>query len=353
MISKKLILRQLIQYFTLFLCTYLIFVYPYDILEFLILNDNIFNISSLFFTVIIFCIIIFYFRSYSTIPLLKIFVNQGIGIGFISFNIASIALIFHFLFSQYKFQVGLTCAFLILAIVIYSYINGNKIFLKILNLKSKKIYKDVRIIFFSDLHLGSNSLNHLVKVIEKIKNIDFEFVLIGGDLIDSSQFDLKNLSALRQLNKPILFCSGNHDHYIRDSDKKLRALKDYNITYLNNSSYVFNEINVIGINDNQDIDSQKDIANKLYRKKKFNIVLIHKPSLWGKTNSYDLMLSGHTHNGQIFPFNIIVKFKFLANYGYFKDNNSVLYVSSGAGCWGPRMRLGSKNEIISLLLSQK
>ncbi len=346
-------LKQLINYLILFFCTYLIFVYPYDIIEFLILNENIFDLSSLFFTSLIFCIITFYFKSYNANQYLKIFVNQGIGIGFIGFNLTSIALIIYFFFSQYKFQIGITCVLLLLTIVIYSYNNGNKIYLKTLNLASKKIYKDTMIIFFSDLHLGSNSKKHLVKVIEKIKNIDFKFMLIGGDLIDSSEFDLENLSILKQLKKPIFFCSGNHDHYIKDSYKKLNALKDYNITYLNNSSYILNELNIVGINDNENINSQKDIAHNLYRKEKFNILLIHKPSLWGKINSYDLMLSGHTHNGQIFPFNLIVKFKFCTTFGCFKGNNSVLYVSSGAGCWGPRMRLGSKNEIISLLLSQK
>ena len=60
------------------------------------------------------------------------------------------------------------------------------------------------------------------------------------------------------------------------------------------------------------------------------------------------MLSGHTHNGQIFPFNFIVKIKFQYIYGLFKKINTDLYVSSGSGCWGPRMRLGSDNEIVVL-----
>ena len=61
-----------------------------------------------------------------------------------------------------------------------------------------------------------------------------------------------------------------------------------------------------------------------------------------------MVLSGHTHNGQIFPFNLIVKIKFPHVYGFFKKGNTDLYVSSGSGCWGPRMRLGSNNEIIIL-----
>ena len=64
------------------------------------------------------------------------------------------------------------------------------------------------------------------------------------------------------------------------------------------------------------------------------------------------MLSGHTHNGQIFPFNFIVKLKFKYIYGLYKNNFSKLYVSSGSGCWGPRLRLGSSNEIVNIRLKK-
>ena len=67
----------------------------------------------------------------------------------------------------------------------------------------------------------------------------------------------------------------------------------------------------------------------------------------------DLMLSGHTHNGQIFPFNLLVKIKFPNIYGLYKKDNSNLYVSSGVGCWGPKIRIGSNNEIIDITISSK
>jgi hypothetical protein len=60
------------------------------------------------------------------------------------------------------------------------------------------------------------------------------------------------------------------------------------------------------------------------------------------------MLCGHTHNGQIFPFNFLVRLQFAQTYGHYGVPGAQLYVSSGAGCWGPGMRLGSRNEIIHL-----
>ena len=106
--------------------------------------------------------------------------------------------------------------------------------------------------------------------------------------------------------------------------------------------------NIIGINDNQNIYEQKKIVKRYFNKDKFNIFLTHKPSLFKILDFPGLMLSGHTHNGQIFPFNFIVKIKFQHIYGLFKKTNTDLYVSSGSGCWGPRMRLGSDNEIVVL-----
>ena len=54
------------------------------------------------------------------------------------------------------------------------------------------------------------------------------------------------------------------------------------------------------------------------------------------------MLSGHTHNGQIFPFSFFVRLRFKNIYGLYEKLTSKLYVSSGSGCWGPKMRLGQK-----------
>jgi predicted MPP superfamily phosphohydrolase len=59
----------------------------------------------------------------------------------------------------------------------------------------------------------------------------------------------------------------------------------------------------------------------------------------------DLMLSGHTHNGQIFPFNYLVRQQFARIKGLYQSESAYLYVNSGTGTWGPLMRLGTRNEI--------
>ena len=93
-------------------------------------------------------------------------------------------------------------------------------------------------------------------------------------------------------------------------------------------------------------------VTKLKKDNLFNLVVSHKPDIWDSVHDKaELMLSGHTHNGQIFPFNLIVKLKFKYIYGLYQNKKSRLYVSSGSGCWGPKLRIGSSNEIININLT--
>ena len=339
---------KIFYYLLLFVITYLLFVFPSEVIEYLILNSEIFNFKSLIITFFINLIILVYFKTFYTSKLLKLFVNEGIGIGFISFIITTLSLIFSFLITHHHTQIGFVSIFLIILITIYSYLNGRKVKLKFISLNSNLFKTKSKVIFISDLHLGTNSIQHLNKIFNLITKINYDFLLIGGDLIDSSEFKISDLEIFKNFKKPIFFCTGNHDYYIKGSKEKLDQLSNYNINYLNNCSKFIKHFNIIGINDNQNIYEQKKIVKKYFNKDKFNIFLTHKPSLFKILDFPGLMLSGHTHNGQIFPFNFIVKIKFQHIYGLFKKTNTDLYVSSGSGCWGPRMRLGSDNEIVVL-----
>ncbi len=347
-------LRQLLFYTSLFLITYFIYVYPFSILNKFLFQRNIFEVSSFFLTFFFYLIILFYFKSQNTVFILKLFVYEGMGIGFISFWIVNLGLIinnFNFLNS---FELGIFCISLIITITILSLINGRLIKLKSIKIISSKVKNDTKVIFLSDMHLGTNSKNYLEKIYLKINNLKFDFLLIGGDLIDSSTFDLQSLCILQNLGKPVFFISGNHEYYIKDYKKKLKKLNKFDLQFLDNSNHKIENINIIGISDNQKLDSQKKIAENLVQDNFFNLIVVHKPTLWENFHErVDLMLSGHTHNGQIFPFNFFVKLQFKYIYGLYKKLNSKLYVSSGCGCWGPKMRLGSNNEIVKFLISNK
>ena len=99
---------------------------------------------------------------------------------------------------------------------------------------------------------------------------------------------------------------------------------------------------------------KKDLEQVLQQinidKAKFSILMYHSP-VELKTLSQaglDLVLSGHTHSGQIFPFNYIARLFHKPLSGLHKNNNTYQYITSGTGTWGPRMRLGSRSEIVLL-----
>ena len=176
-----------------------------------------------------------------------------------------------------------------------------------------------------------NNLNEFIEF-NVINNVVFGGAgFLGSHLIDRLLKDGQNVLCIDNLS------SGNLD----------------NIKHLKNTKIHIEDINLIGIDDNQTEKSKIDFANKLCDDNLFNLVVCHKPDIWQKLNCKNyLMLSGHTHNGQIFPFNFVVKLKFKFIYGLYSMNNSNLYVSSGAACWGPKIRLGSKNEVVYLKLGK-
>ena len=275
------------------------------------------------------------------------------GIGFISFWVVNLGLLVNNFYLITSTTLGVICILLIIIITVYSLINGRLINLKSIKILSSKVDDQIRLIFISDTHLGSNSKKHLEKILLKIKHLEFELLLIGGDFIDSSSFNLDELDILKNLNKPILFISGNHEYYLKDYENKLINLKNYDISFLDNESFEFKKLNLIGISDNLILENQKKIASRLIQEDLFNLILVHKATLWDHVfEKTDLMLSGHTHNGQIFPFNFFVRLQYKNIYGIYEKLKSKLYVSSGSGCWGPTMRLGTKNEIVDILISK-
>jgi len=179
-------------------------------------------------------------------------------------------------------------------------------------------------------------------------------LLIGGDMIDSNSFKMDNLKYFDRILKPIYFVSGNHEYYLLNFEDKLSQLSKYNIKFLNNQTLTIDDITLIGVSDNISFKQKVNFVKKNSNKNTFNITLVHRPNIWNDVKSYsDLMLSGHTHNGQIFPFNLLVKLKFKYIYGLYKEETSKLYVSCGIGCWGPKMRIGSNNEIVKILIHPK
>ena len=348
------IYQNTLFYLVVFCVTYFIYVYPFEILNELIFSEKPNRRSSFYYTIIISVLIIFYFRSYASLKPLRIFIYEGMGIGFISFWIMTFANLINSIFYINSYFIGLISLFIIIILTLISFIFGFKINFKNINIKSNKISQNFSFVFFSDVHLGSNNIKHLNKILAKLNNKKFDFLLIGGDLIDSSSFIIENLKIIKKkINCPIFFVTGNHEYYIKNSKTKIEEINNIGIKHLSNTNLEINNVNLIGVDDNLTKEQQIEIVRNKHSISKFNITLIHKPSVWDKVQNYtDLMLSGHTHNGQIFPFNLFVRLQFKFKYGLYSNKDSKLYVTSGAGTWGPKMRLGTLNEIILFHLSK-
>ena len=339
-------------YLSIFIISYFIYIYPFEILNELLFNEKPNRKSSLLSSLFISILVIFYFRSKNTFTPLKYFIYEGMGIGFISFVIINFFLIFNLFFDINDYVLAIISLISIFILSLIGYYYGNKIFIKKINLKSDKIKVKSKFIFISDIHLGTNSINHLNKIINKLKFLEYDFILIGGDLLDSSYYELNELSVLKQITKPIYFVTGNHEYYLKNHIEKLDTLKNFNIILLDNKRINIKDINLIGISDNQLPNEQHNNYIKLRDNNNYNLLLIHKPSIWDKSKgNVDLMLSGHCHNSQIIFFKIFVRLQFKYIYGLHSFNNSKLYISSGAGCWGPRLRIGTINEIIQIELN--
>ena len=232
--------------------------------------------------------------------------------------------------------------FVILAILISHHLHVKKI--KIL---SKKIKQPCRIVQISDVHIGSRQKGFMQRIVNKINSLKPDLVAVTGDLIDSSAVNQEALQSIAEIDAKTFFTIGNHERYA-DLEKILDIADNLGMQTLRQATVIHDEISISGIDDADRKDQVNiHLPEMKLKTEEFNLLLYHRPVGWESAMDHgvDLMLSGHTHNGQIFPFNFLVKKQFKRIKGLYKNNHHHLYVSPGTGTWGPLMRLGTMNEI--------
>jgi predicted MPP superfamily phosphohydrolase len=210
----------------------------------------------------------------------------------------------------------------------------------------------LRLAQISDLHIGSRQPGFLHRVVVRVNEAQPDYVLITGDLIDFRGITEAELASLGTFNAPASFIIGNHERYV-DVEDICQRLRNLGITVLRNDSIVVDDLQIIGIDD---ADARDQVPNHLNNLQpladKYRILLYHRPDgaeaadAWGA----HLMLCGHTHNGQILPFNLLVRRIFPRILGRYQVGQMILYVSPGTGTWGPVLRLGSRCEISMICL---
>ncbi|MDP3913333.1 MAG: metallophosphoesterase [Bacteroidota bacterium] len=272
---------------------------------------------------------------------------------------------FHFLptFSAImKLRLGLIVVSLVSVVVIAGHINALWINVKEIPLTiHKKVSgaSEIKILLASDIHLGALiGERREMRFLEIIREQKPDIVLLAGDLVDGEIAPVlrKNLGRhIQEISTPfgVYAISGNHE-YIGGIDKTLPYLKSINIRMLLDEVITLpNGIQLVGRNDissGKGANARKSLAELTSGLDFSNpvIVMNHQPyDLQEAVDAkVDLHLSGHTHNGQLWPFNYLIKSIFELSWGYLQKGNTHFYVSSGYGTWGPPVRIGNRPEVV-------
>lgn len=252
-----------------------------------------------------------------------------------------------------------------LGIVIYGFINAGSPVVRQIDLKiEKKLPHPIKIALVSDLHLGNNiSKYHMQKMVNLINQNHPDILLIAGDLVDHNpKFAIKDKvgEQFLQLNAPmgIYAVTGNHE-YIGNAEMSINYLSKYGIQYVRDTVYnVQNILQIVGREDRQMqlVTSKKrksiqDLMTAVQHDLP-TILMDHQPVEYDKlaNTAVDLMVSGHTHKGQLFPLNFITKRVFENHYGLIRKHKTWFYTTNGFGTWGPPVRVGNTPEVVVFTL---
>ena len=264
---------------------------------------------------------------------------------------------------KFRYNTTLITVILIIISVIYSVMNTigepkvKEIEIPVSNLPVDKL----TIVQLSDLHIDVTTNYDTIKRIVGITNsLEPDIIVFTGDLADTDisktyeKYGLLNFKS----KYGIFAVSGNHEYYrgIVNYEKLCGKL---NFKLLNNENIlVDNKFYVAGITDFQTskaFNYKPANTNESLTGIDFNkpvIFLSHQPNSFFESQKYPITIqfSGHTHAGQIPPFDIIELFLYKYFCGLYEDNNSYIYVTTGTRWWGPPMRLFSKSEIVKITL---
>ena len=262
----------------------------------------------------------------------------------------------------------------VIIVLFICYSLNDEIILKKYELQSNKVNNEIRILQISDFH------NYNAKIlISNLKKIDFDIVVITGDLIDQ-RFDLKQVTILLNYLKDFntYFVSGNHEikqnMYFDDINQMYTFIKGYGVTIIDNENVDIcindNNISLIGIIDNTyyDRNIRYDAEAKQVFKQcsclacNYNIVLMHRPERFELFigTGCDLILSGHTHGGQV-RFGCLVNGLYAPGQGYFPkraggkyiNDNFVHIVNRGLARFRYLPRIFNRCEICLITINKK
>lgn len=272
--------------------------------------------------------------------------------GFVLFAGTVFGLIAEFLFKTKKqIPLYIIISFTVLYMGIAS-INGQRVVIKDLELPAENISREYNFAHITDLHSGSTTRGHAENVVEKINSINPEFVVITGDFIDEFYVEPEDIDPFNEIKVPIYLITGNHEYYVPTGTLE-RVIENSNIQLIDGQKVPYEEIDIYGVGELQSIDTSLAPHNGI-SSERYSIILDHQPkeheAIRASENGAELMLSGHTHKGQVWPFSLLVQLQFKYVAGLYEIGDMFLYVNQGTGTLGPKIRLGTVNEVTNITL---
>jgi predicted MPP superfamily phosphohydrolase len=256
----------------------------------------------------------------------------------------------------------------VIMILLAGHINALKPGVKRLDLEIKKAAggrSTLNIVVVSDIHLGTIvGRQRFDGIVERINDHKPDIVLLPGDIVDEDLGPVirENIGeSLRRIRAPlgVYACTGNHEH-IGGVEQACGYLTEHGIVVLRDSVVKVNdEFYLIGREDRDgkrfsgiERVSLEELSGGVDRKYPL-ILMDHQPFRLeeASTNGVDLQISGHTHNGQLWPFNYLTRAIYEVSWGYKRKGDTHIYVSSGAGTWGPPVRTGNRPEIVNIVIN--
>jgi uncharacterized protein len=212
----------------------------------------------------------------------------------------------------------------------------------------------------SDIHLGTLiGRNGARRLVDELNNLNADIIFLAGDVVDE---DLKpvirrNLGeTLSNLHAKygVYAITGNHE-YIGGAVEAVNYLKAHHITFLQDSGVLIDGKFWLAGREDRDITrftgKKRKPLNEILANvdRSYPVILMdHQPFRFRDVvdAGVDLQVSGHTHHGQMWPFNYITNAIYEVSWGYKKKGTTHFYVSSGFGTWGPPVRLGNRPELV-------
>jgi predicted MPP superfamily phosphohydrolase len=241
---------------------------------------------------------------------------------------------------------------------VYGIINGSWIRVRRITVKlphTPQSWRGRVAALVSDTHLGHvRTYGFSRRIVTRLQRLQPDVVFIAGDLYDGTKADLDRLvGPWKELSTPFgaYFVTGNHEEF-SDPAKYLHAIKRSGVRVLNNEKVTIDGLQIIGVN-YRDSGNPERFRSILQRaaldRGRTSILLAHAPHglRIAEEEGISLQVSGHTHGGQLFPFTWIASRLYGEyTYGLKQFGNMTVYTSSGAGTWGPPMRVGTQPEIV-------